>query len=79
MYNWYQTYTPVPLGKVFVIENGNHTMLSTSTDTAALASNTQFKVVNGTIEYAAVFRTDVNSAGTVTAAAPTGMNQNIAL
>ncbi|KAK5725349.1 hypothetical protein LTR15_003534 [Elasticomyces elasticus] len=74
-YTWSQSYTPVQLGTVFVIINNyNQTTLSTSTDKAALASNTQFVVQNGTMLYEGIVRTDVNEAGTVTAAVPTGLS-----
>ncbi|KAK4983224.1 hypothetical protein LTR50_007344 [Elasticomyces elasticus] len=71
-YTWSQVITPTYLGKVYVIiDNLNHTTISTSTDSAALASNTHY-LQNGTLKL--LHRTDVNEAGTVTRVVPTGVN-----
>lgn len=54
-----------------VINNLNQTKIITSTNSAALASNTMF-LKNGTLKL--LTRTDVNEAGTVTTVIETGVN-----
>jgi hypothetical protein len=73
-YTWSQFYTPVNLGTVYVIINNlNQTKTVTSTNSSALtAARTQF-LNNGTLQL--LTRTDVDSAGTVTAPVPTGLNE----
>ncbi|KAK3651348.1 hypothetical protein LTR56_005805 [Elasticomyces elasticus] len=74
-YTWSQLYTPVNLGKVYIIVNNlNQTTTSTSTNLSALTGyggSTEF-LRNGTLQ--PLTRTDVNHAGTVTAAVPSGLS-----
>lgn len=72
---WSQAITPAILGTVFVVINDhNQTKTITSTNSAAVANNTQY-LKNGTLSL--LTRTDVNELGTVTAVFPSAGDREI--